>query len=58
MGHGNDETNDKMAEKEHQFEPIMQLVDLARVLAREAARKDVAALHSPDTASERGDRDD
>lgn len=53
-GHHSTESTDQPAAEA----PHVALVELARILAREAAREDVAALDNPDTASKRGEHDD
>ena len=52
MGHGDDKTNEQITETARKPDPVLQLIDLARLLARQAAREHFAArqdANAPET---------
>ena len=57
MGHGDDKTNEQIAETARKPDPAMQLIDLARLLARQAAREHFAARQDAN-APENEENDD
>ena len=59
MGHGDDKTNEQIAETARKPDPSMQLIDLARLLARQAAREHFAAQDAAKgTETEENDDDE